>query len=1141
MVTRIPAVPTISTKLPKGADGGKEFARIVDLLLFHDAKINGSIQTIFDDSSGDYRGLDSLSGMQRTISRTGYQYKYFPSPLSDQHRSEIVSSLKTAIDGHSKSQIEKWVLVTPNDLTETSRRKSGGDVSWFEGLREKYNAPFQIEHIGHTKIIYFFIQCPAICLFYYPELVHDGPSRRKAINTLRTKYNNNLVALRGRVEFIGMSVYKEEASRGVPLEHIYIPLGAVPETSDDSLDITPRINPKSFLEPGQKTIVLGDPGSGKSTLLSFLALAGSNSSIQKRYKTRPDGRLPILVTLRRFADELKKGRKLSILDFIIETTSVDFNIPAIDIDFFEHYLATGKAILLLDGLDELPNSIYKKQIRDQIVSFSASYPGNSTIVTSRIVGYEPSLRFPEDEFSHYRLARLRISDIQSFIVDWYRARTSLAIERRENSTDLFRIIQDENNISIRELARNPLLLTIIALVHRIDAVLPDERVVLYQKCTETLLNTWYKWKFRDEDETIKGRTERRNRRRLEAIAYWMHCQSGSVDGRAVVPGASLKQFLSAYVLQNEQPATKDLEAADESADDFLDFVKKRTGLLIEVGDDQYSFVHLTFQEYLTATHLITLSEKDGVVSIWEILDPFARDPRWHEVFRLLIASLKSDESQNFLVEKFLEKSTGESVFEITLLSGLLVDGIASAETKSNAIFAHAARIMGLAQSSEQIGSMARSLRIWSAKSVDHHAIGSIVLNDILKSAPDFESALNAALAAQILGIVVDRSHISEDLLDEDRAAWTNYLVLIASYSRGKRTLSPEWKGVWNHHDLMALTSASQNAASAAGQAVTTAMTRGGAAQIIFRRHMLTLAGDATGPYTDLPLNTLAIGLASSSMRESEIRQYLGIEGGNPSRSIPIRRSSITHNKHFRSTLGQLRGDPHDIESDRTKDLQAQLKAHVASQFESRRSAIRHTEDLEAERKHPDTLRSPSSMPRDYWPRMRQSIAIRTLLISSLENTSRTGNQVLWRIAIEENFIDRIPDLLAEWLDVTRWQAVAARMESGKSTSDDGYFLGFVLLLDGWIQANVGSAKVDFAPLEYIRRIARLSTHPAVRIGLSISDTARAEPGFEALLSSTILSQDAGILRELRAAAWILPHRRQGDDALSRPARAPIAT
>jgi hypothetical protein len=44
----------------KSPSSGREFARIVNLLLFHDGPRNGRTITLFDDRAGDVRGLDAF-------------------------------------------------------------------------------------------------------------------------------------------------------------------------------------------------------------------------------------------------------------------------------------------------------------------------------------------------------------------------------------------------------------------------------------------------------------------------------------------------------------------------------------------------------------------------------------------------------------------------------------------------------------------------------------------------------------------------------------------------------------------------------------------------------------------------------------------------------------------------------------------------------------------------------------------------------------------------------------------------------------------------------------------------------------------------------------------------------------------------
>lgn len=673
---RLPDVPSLSKILPIGSESGKEFARIVDLLLFFTARSQSRKITIYSDMSGDVRGLDSYE-KDKGGALTGYQYKFFPSPLSSEHRSRIIQSLQTVARVSEDNPLKKWVLVTPDDFIETSQRKGGGDVSWFEGLRAELGLEFEIEHWGHKQLIALFIENQSLCLYYYPDLVLNGVQKRISIQETRNRYDANLLSLYRNIEFVGMSIYKEPAAGGIPIEKIYIPLSVIAENSADQEVKAKVIDPLRFLVPGNKTVILGDPGSGKTTLLRFLALSGISSELGERYQTNPDSRLPVYVILRRYADELKGRRNLSLLEYFIETIQADYSLPDANESFFNFYLERGQAVLLFDGLDELPDSSFKELIRNRIQSLNLSFPGNTFIVTSRIVGYDNPFRFNDKVFGHYKLGRLKLPEITRFVKDWYNSRIENEHQSRISANDLIRILGDKNNQSIRELAENPLLLTIVALVHRIDAVLPDERVVLYQKCTETLLNTWHTWKFREQEIKNKGRVERRNRQRMESIAFWVHSQSLGTDRnqKSVIPARDLHRFLTQYITANEKSPFEEGDPED-IASDFLEFIKKRAGLLIEVGDQQYSFVHLTFQEYLCSSYIITISEKSGIENTWSGLQLSIIDPRWHEVMRLLIAGLRSDESQDFMLSTLLGNvSALENSSVLLLLGGLITDNV----------------------------------------------------------------------------------------------------------------------------------------------------------------------------------------------------------------------------------------------------------------------------------------------------------------------------------------------------------------------------------------------------------------------------------------------------------------------------------
>lgn len=687
-VSRLPAVQPLSRILGLGSEGGTEFSRIVNLLFYFDSRVHGYEQNIFSDRSGDVWGLDSLNSRQE-----GFQYKFFSSPLSDNHRHEIIESLRKAVASADDSKIKKWILVTPDDLVNSAQRKVKGDVQWFAELKQQFQAPFDIEHIGHTKLQALFMQAEYMCLRYYPDLVNNGKNLRENFQTIRRQYDDNLRRRHNHIEFVGMSVRKDEASRGLAMERIYIPLATVVEGTPDDDETTLRTDPLSLLDYGSRTVILGDPGSGKSTVLRFLAIVGISQPLQQRYKAKAHNRLTIFVTLRRYADELKKNQNLPLIDYIIGSTKADFSIPGFNSEFVRFYLETGEAILLFDGVDELPDATFKLIIRERVQSLVTSFPGNTVIVTSRFAGYEAEARFEGNcAFAHVQMAPLRDPDIEMFARDWHAARTERSDQRLEMVSDLMAIISDPDNVPIRQLARNPLLLTIMVLVHRIDAVLPDQRIVLYQKCVETLMLSWLAQKEPNlRHQAGKNQLDKKYMRRLAAIANWMQVQMSSTgsESRAVVGRAALHTMLTQHILDIERPLGGN-EAAETEADAFITYVREKAGLLIEAGTDLYSFIHLTFQEYLSAHNLNILSERGGDEDLWKKLKPIVTEPQWREVVRLLVAERRSEESQRALTERVLSyrrsaTNANDEAALASLAAGLLVDRIDAAREHASEI------------------------------------------------------------------------------------------------------------------------------------------------------------------------------------------------------------------------------------------------------------------------------------------------------------------------------------------------------------------------------------------------------------------------------------------------------------------------
>ncbi len=127
-------------------------------------------------------------------------------------------------------------------------------------------------------------------------------------------------------------------------------------------------------------------------------------------------------------------------------------------------------------------------------------------------------------------------DLRQFVANWYAVQEAAdPVARDEGVADLCAAL--DSNERVKELARNPMLATLIALVHCYKAHLPGERARLYDLCVKTMLETWpatKKRRFVEIDEGLQ-------RAYLEELAYRMHKarDRGRSGSRSTTPSATI--------------------------------------------------------------------------------------------------------------------------------------------------------------------------------------------------------------------------------------------------------------------------------------------------------------------------------------------------------------------------------------------------------------------------------------------------------------------------------------------------------------------------------------------------------------------------------------------------------------------------
>jgi predicted NACHT family NTPase len=194
---------------------------------------------------------------------------------------------------------------------------------------------------------------------------------------------------------------------------------------------------------------------------------------------------PILVRCRELDEHSVRGNLDDFLTYVLRKAEF-YRRKAEDIkDLLLQKIAEGKALLILDGLDEIDDPLKRAGFCDQLETIALQHDRIAIIATSRIVGYREMGRRLGRTFEHMTLAELIPTEKDKFVREW----CELIEHPDRRKTAAKELISDIHSTDrIERLTSNPMLLTAMALVKRKVGKLPSRRASLYRAAFEILLN-----------------------------------------------------------------------------------------------------------------------------------------------------------------------------------------------------------------------------------------------------------------------------------------------------------------------------------------------------------------------------------------------------------------------------------------------------------------------------------------------------------------------------------------------------------------------------------------------------------------------------------------------------------------------------
>ncbi len=287
-----------------------------------------------------------------------------------------------------------------------------------------------------------------------------------------------------------------------------------------------------------------------------------------------------------------------------------------DVEDIERLSSTGRAIWLLDGLNEIPVPELRDAVADAISGYVRRWRSSRFVVTTTegaLAGHGTPLGMERVDIDDFHPRDVE-TFLEAFAADFYPNLSE--DERLERWEPLATKIL--SSADLRDLARTPLQLTATAVIYFTEGWLPESRADLLQAAVS--------WSIRKRAPVLRSFVRRGRDLQLlfEELAFRM-----VAEGEQPLVKAG-KRWAAERIAAAQVPA---FSGGVERGIDFLDAAVSTGGLVMPRGRGDLG-MHEAVRNYLAASHIAGKTD-DEAAGWWGVLEPHLDDREWRHILTLV--------------------------------------------------------------------------------------------------------------------------------------------------------------------------------------------------------------------------------------------------------------------------------------------------------------------------------------------------------------------------------------------------------------------------------------------------------------------------------------------------------------------------